>query len=397
MTNHTPTLRTAYATCVCLLLLLLFAALLASRAEAQQPTKEELHRFGALLADAFNEQDADAVSDMLNLRELGRRAGRGIMRSERELEQFADGFAQAGPDKIVTRLLETLQSNEGSVRMMRVATRGKQFRPMLRWDLGDNGFDYLEFVVERASDGALHAVDWHQLSTGELFSVSIGAVSRLMIDPNPGMLRSLLGVNKVDDTVLKQFVRLGELERSRKYVEALAALNALPTEIKESRILMIKGVTLASQSQREDLYRQQLAQLAQHFADDPSAAFMLLDHFYYEGDLEKALASLAAIESRVDRDGMTETLRANLYYSKGRYADMLKYAEAAVRIEPEYEDAYFTNALASALNGRFEEAVALYKTLADDFGYEFSRDNFTDEALKAFVASPAFATWLPAQ
>ena len=46
--------------------------------------------------------------------------------------------------------------------------------------------------------------------------------------------------------------------------------------------------------------------------------------------------------------------------------------------------------------GRFKEAVAAYKAMETQFGFQFTRDIFTaDPVFKQFVASPAFAAWLP--
>ena len=45
--------------------------------------------------------------------------------------------------------------------------------------------------------------------------------------------------------------------------------------------------------------------------------------------------------------------------------------------------------------GQFAEAVKVYTTLQDDFGYEFTQEDFAkDAAFDKFIASPQFKKWL---
>jgi hypothetical protein len=55
-----------------------------------------------------------------------------------------------------------------------------------------------------------------------------------------------------------------------------------------------------------------LTDMATYYANDPAAAFMLLDYYYLQGDTKKALLSVEAIEQRAGTDGMIQMLRANL-------------------------------------------------------------------------------------
>jgi tetratricopeptide (TPR) repeat protein len=93
---------------------------------------------------------------------------------------------------------------------------------------------------------------------------------------------------------------------------------------------------------------------------------------------------------------MTQMLRSNIYASSGMHKEAATYARKAIDSEPEMSDAYFTLAQSQVALGEFGEAIEVYTTLQDDFGYEFTKANFAEDAtFKKFVASPQFKKWLP--
>ena len=73
---------------------------------------------------------------------------------------------------------------------MRVVTRGAETRPLLRFDYGDAGFEYIEFVIRPDAKGGVRIVDWAPLSGGELYSEVIGRMARILSDPAPGLIRT---------------------------------------------------------------------------------------------------------------------------------------------------------------------------------------------------------------
>ncbi|HEX2492442.1 MAG TPA: hypothetical protein VHK24_01615 [Steroidobacter sp.] len=87
-------------------------------------------------------------------------------------------------------------------------------------------------------------------------------------------------------------------------------MGRLPPEIADTRVMLVQRASLANESGEEARYREVLARLEDLHGDDPAAAFMLLDHYFYSRDLRKCLQAVAAIERRVWADGMTYLVRA---------------------------------------------------------------------------------------
>lgn len=357
----------------------------------------DLDALGQQLSTAFNERNSDVLVEMVDMQGLGTRVAATLYENEKGRAEFARGFTKTAKSKdVIGQFFAQLDNSEGSsTKFLKVVQRGDERRPLMRLDYGDAGFEYLELVIVQDDKGRPRIVDWAPLSGGDLYSTSVGMVARLAMGPAPGLIPSFLGLKKIDEKALKQMKRIGELRKQGELQKAYEEMGNLPAELADSRVLLVQRASLASEAGNDDGYRKTLARLDEKHGKDPAAAFMLLDHYFYAKDLRKCLAAIDAIESRVGSDGMTQLLRANIHSVMGMPKEAITHASAAIRLEPEFTSAYFSLAQAHVLVGQFGEAIGVYKTLQEDFGYEFSKEGFAgDENFTKFVASPQFTKWL---
>lgn len=360
-----------------------------------RPEIIEVGAFGMHLAAALNDRNAEQVAQLLDLRALGQRAAQSMMSNDREIEAFVKAFESSAKTSVVDATVTMLKRQNGAVKFMKVVRRGSETRPLLRYDFGDMGFDYAEYVLERSAASELRATDWYQLTRGQLISKSVSVASKLLIDPNPGFIQSLLGVREFDTSSIKTLRSVGNLQRAGKYREALDLLDSLPASLLSVRIFATQRVFLASMTKDDVVYRKALAGMAEKFGNDPDAAMMLLDHYYYTGDIDKVLNCISLIEGRVGVDGLTELLRANILYSKERFAEMLAHAHESVRLEPDRLPPYWLVALGYIHLNQFDHAIETYSAIAKRFDYKFTRQDFAAKPeLSDFVASTAFKKWL---
>lgn len=374
--------------------LLPLSAALAVAGNAKGP---DLHELGAKISVAFNERDADTLVEMIDIQAFGLRVAATLFDNEKARHEFAYGFARGAPStEIVNQFFAQLDSSEGSVtKVMKVVQRGDEHRPLIRLDYGDGGFEYLEFVIHSDDQGQPRIVDWEPLSGGELYSGSVGTIVRLAMGPAPGLIPGFLGLRHVDENTVKQMKRIGELRKQGEFQKAYEEMGNLPAELADSRVLLVQRASLASVTGDDDAYRKALARLDEKYGQDPAAAFMLLDHYFYAKDLQKFLGAIGAIESRVGVDGLMQLLRSNMYGEMGMHEEAIAHAGEAIRLEPELTSAYFSLAQSHVLLGQFGEAIGVYRQLEADFGYEFSEENFVeDERFRKFLASPQFKEWL---
>lgn len=361
------------------------------------PKAPNMEAVGTQLTTIFNERQADTLASMLDMSALAARVAANVYDNERGRSEFVRGFTKSAQAKTLVNdfFAQLDRSPDSAARFMKVVTRGTETRPLLRFDYGDSGFEYIEFVVRPDAKSGVKVIDWAPLSGGELYSEAIGRMARILTDPAPGLIQTLLGMPQMDQATLKRMKAIAELRRKGDLRGAYQEMEKLPAAIADSRVILVQRASLASEAGDDDGYRKVLARLEQLHGNDPAAAFMLLDHYFYAKNLDKCLQAITAIESRVGVDGMTQMLRANIYMTLGKHNDAVTYARKAIDIEPEMSDPYFTLAQSHVVLGQFGEAIEVYTTLQDDFGYEFTKENFAKDAtFTKFIASPQFKKWL---
>jgi tetratricopeptide (TPR) repeat protein len=378
-------------------LLLLTTVLLATSTLGQDKPRatepDPAAQFGEAVAQAFNERDQKALTGLIDIRSLGERAARVQQLSETQQAQFVRGVESVGASRMVASYMQSMEASQGTAQFMR-ARATKPPRALVRLDLGQNGFDYLEYVVETRG-GRSRAVDWFQLSTGELVSVTMGGVAQMFTTNDPGLLGRLFGMDKMDESAMANMRKAGEQQRAGKFAEALATLKKLPPQMQNSRILLTAQASMAVLAKQDEEYTRILAKLAQHHADDPAAAFKLVDHFFTIKDLPNILKALDTMERRVGVDGVTRQLRAAGYSVMNDFPNALKYADESIKLEPDRVGGHDIRASVLVGLGRHQDAVTEYQGLEKNFGLQFTREVFTDDpAFAQFVASAPFKAWL---
>ncbi len=367
-----------------------------SLAETVTPVHEReaaAERFGGQFAQALNERNREVAAGLIDFHGLAERAAEYQGLTGRSRTDFIGGVEKAGVASIIANFFGALDTSEGTVKFMRV-TRQSPPRSLVRFDLKDRGFSYCEFVLAKDATGRTRAVDWYQIATGDLMSVTLGGIGQLFGE-DPGLIERLLGA-RPDTTSLVKLRRIGELQRAGKYAEALDVYKQLPGPIANSRIMLTARASAAALAQRTDEYHAALEKLAQHYSSDPGTAFMLMDHYFKQQDMPKLLKAIDAVEQRVGADGITSIIRSNAYYQAKDVANALRYAEESIRLEPDRMEPYDVRATYLVELGRFAEAVTAYREIETRFDITFSRQIFVeDPSFEKFAASPAFRAWLP--
>ncbi len=378
-------------------LLWLAALLFASTAQSQviaPVDRQAVQEVGESIARALNERDKRAVAELIDLRSLATRAARVLELGKADQDAYVRGVESVGGARLMEGLFRTLETSNGSARFMRL-TDSRPVRALVRFDLGANGCDYLEYVVD-ASSGRPRIVDWFQLSSGQLISVTLGGIGQLFTTRDAGLLGRLLDIKSVDEEHMVRLRRIGELNRTGKYAEAVEQFHQLPEQIANARIMLTMRSQAASLGGMREEYDRTLATIAQKYSDDPATAFMLIDHYFNVKDYPKALSSIDIIEKRVGRDGVTTVLRAALHFASGDLANALKHADESIVLEPDRMQGYDTRASVLVGLGRHSDAVAAYRDMESRFDLKFTREIFTeDPTFEKFVASKEFRKWLP--
>ena len=373
----------------------LFATCASAQTDSAAQRRATAETFGKEITRAFNERDRKALNSLLDLHALALRAAKYQELSPRDEQAFVRGAETKGLEPLIATYFRALDTSKGTVWFLRVTTQTPP-RSLVRFDLGDQGFNYAEYVLHTDATGRTRAVDWFQLTTGDLMSVTLGGVGQIFTSANPNLLERLFGGEKIDRDVIAKLTRVGELYRTGKYAEALTILKNMPEPLASSRFILSARATAASYANLTDEYDAALAKMAAHHADDPAATFMLIDYHFKRQDTPRVLKSLDTMERRVGVDGVTRMLRSNAYTLTNDLANALKYADEAVALEPDLLLAQDTRATLLVRLARFKEAVAAYRDMETRFGIQFTREIFTaDPTFEPLVASAPFKAWLP--
>jgi tetratricopeptide (TPR) repeat protein len=374
------------------ILALLFPVSAAAQIATLEQQRAAAARFGTDITQALNQRDRKALASLIDVQELLSRAAEVQGLSGKEREAYARSASQVGV-KLIDTILQSLDTTDGTAKFMRV-TESRPPRSLIRIDMGDSGVNYLEYKVETRA-GRTRTPDWFQLATGDLVSVSIGGITQLFTNHNPGLLERLMGGGMVDALTSANFRRIGELHRAGKYAEALPFFRKLPEPIASSRVMLTVWASTANLANVPEEYDRALSRMAERYADDPAAAFMLMDYYFTKQDSKQLLRTIDVVERRVGVDGVTRLLRSNAHLMADDLTTALKYADEAIRLEPDRLDGYDTRATDLVRLGRFQEAVDAYRSMEQQFSLEFTRDVFSDPVFAMFIESRPFNTWLP--
>jgi pentatricopeptide repeat protein len=345
------------------------------------------------LLSAFNQYDSELLCSVIDFETLGIRSAEKIFEKKIERDAFLNGFIKTS-DRSCRQIIKNIKTANGSAKLLRTTKVKNDDRILIRLDLGDLGFDYLEFITRTVTNGSYRVVDWYQLTSGQLVSDTMGGIARMVIDPNPSLLKRMLGANQINKEAMNQIQMMVSLISKGKSTEAYDAFTSLPESLKSKRLLILFGIGAASRTGDDEKYKESLALLAKYHSDDPSAAVMLIDYYFYQGAWDKVLSAIDTIESRFGNDAMLELLRANVFLSKNVDPKFEYHAKNAIAMESDFIDAYFTLINGYVSKKNYEQMIKVFDQMMSRFEYQLKKEDFYEEPLYSdFVKSKAFKEW----
>ena len=365
-------------------------------ASADEFSNRELVDLGQSYTRAINELDVAALNRLVAPEHLAYKIAEIAGDTADETRELAQAFKGAIP-RLNQRMLNELERQTASAVYLRIHEYDGMRGPLVRYELNE-GYNYVLLLPVRGvhSGDEARIGDLYVATAGELLSETIGIAAKLVNSPSETFLGKLFGDKEINRELVSRFRKVASLRQQNRLREAYDVLNGMEESVRNHRLVLMNAIQLASQVD-QDLYRNELRRLARHFSDDPRAAFTLLDHYFFEGDIDSAMSIIDVMEKTYGSDGVLFVLRANLEYSRNRFDTALDFAQTAVQLEPDNEDAQW--ALLSVLIqlGQFAEGVEILKLLESEFSYAFGRDDFNAEpTYSEFVKSVEFNQWIDA-
>ena len=343
---------------------------------------------GEAIAGALNQRDVEATLRLIDAAAVGRAVVKEMGLNAADRETVLKVF----PNALRTNIdlgIRTIAGSKGSARYLRSGQRNGRPFALLRYDLGDQGIDYVEYYLGKTDK----VEDWYVHSMATLFSTSarLGLSSLLKTD---SMLFALFGTRLTTEADAKPFTELrGQLQK-QDFAAAYRTLERFPEDFRKTRQWALMRVAYGGRADAAT-HRAALGYLAKSFGKDPELQFMLIDHFFFEKQFDQALASLGALERAIGgEDAATATLRGNILVAAQRYSEAAAACRRGMALESDHKSAYWCLVTVGLSTRSGKIAVEGLKAYEGAFSVEFKLAELAAlPEYKEVATTPEFVAW----
>lgn len=343
---------------------------------------------GKALAAALNERDLEAVLGTMDVEAVSLLVLRGMGLSDADRETLRKGFGKALRNNIEIGM-RTIEGSKGTAKYLRSGVRDSKPYALLRYDLGDQGTDYVEYYLTPSGK----VEDWYVHSMATLYSTSarLGLATVFKTD---SMLFSIFGTRMAGGADVKPFTELRTRLQAQDFAGAYRALETFPEGFRKTRQWAVMRVTYGGRID-DATHRAALRYLAANFGAEPDLQFMLIDHYFFEENFDRALASVVSLERSVGgEDAASANLRGSILIGAKRYNDAASACRRGMALEPDHKPAYWclVSVGIATRNGRI--AVEGLKAYEKAFDLEFDLDKLAAlDDYKEIARTPEFSSW----
>ena len=343
---------------------------------------------GQAIAAALNKRDVEALYRLLDVDAVTRMVVKDLGLKDADREGIRKSFPRALRSNLEIGV-RTIENTKGSAKYMRSGTREAKPYALVRYDLGEQGIDYVEYYLTPGRK----VEDWYVHSLATLYSTSarLGLATLLKTDT---MLFALLGTRLTTQADVKPFRDLRERLQAQDFAGAYRALETFPEGFRKTRQWALMRVTYGGRVD-EATHRAALRYLAQNFGKEAELQFMLIDHYVFEQQPERALASLGALERAIGgEDAATANLRSKILLVSRRIDDAAKACRRGMAIEPDHKQGYWCLVEVGLETKNGKLAVEGLKAYETAFNTEFDLEKLGKlDPYKEIARTPEFVAW----
>jgi hypothetical protein len=343
---------------------------------------------GKAIAAALNKRDVEAVMRHLDVEAVTQLVLKDMGLSQKDREAIAKGFPKALRNNIDIGV-KSIEGSKGSVKYLRSGARDGKPYALVRYDLGDNGTEYVEYYLTAADK----VEDWYAHSMATKYSTS-AALGLATVFKTDSMLFSVFGSRLATEADAKPFAALRTNLQAQDFAGAYRTLETFPEAFRKTRQWAVMRVTYGGRVD-ENTHRAALRHLAQSFGSDPDLQFMLIDHYVFESQFDRALTSVGALEKAIGgADGATANIRGSILIGAQRYPDAEKACRHGMTLEPDHKAGYWclVSVALAVNNGKL--AVEGLKAYEKAFQTTFNLDKLAElEQYRQISKTPEYQAW----
>jgi tetratricopeptide (TPR) repeat protein len=347
---------------------------------------------GQALAAAFNERNVDAFMRHVDTGAVVRIVLKDLGLGESETAALRKQLPASVRNNIGMSM-RALDHSKASVKFMRDGREDARAYVLLRVDMAEGGVDYVKYFLTPR-----HQVeDWYNYTSAALFS-TLARFNLAAMLKNDSLLSTLFGVNLVSRGDLKPFADLRQHLAANDYAAAYRALESFPESYRKSRPWAVMRVAYGGQAGDEN-YRAALRHLAAGFGGDRDLQLILIDHYFFERQFDRALAAIAALEQAIGgEDASTGSLRGNLLTEMQRYPDAAQACRRAIAFEPDFKQAYWCLVAVGTSSNDGKVTVEGLVAYEKAFNLSFDPDKLAaQDGYKEIARTREFEAWAKAR
>ena len=254
--------------------------------------------------------------------------------------------------------------------LLGVESRGDLGRAVVRVDLDNFQFNYLDFDLRLDQRENVVVVDWINFLDGQAFSQDVGTYL-VLAQPSKSALRKSLDFSNVSERELFQFGELMKAARDRNLAKFNELRDGIQPRFQRQRIVVESGVRVARDVRRRREMVAALGIMAEHFPEEPLYSLMLLDHYFPQKKFEEGIAALQRLSDRLDvEDAAMDARMSAALLASGNPAEAVAYADLALGREPGLELGWLSALNARNAVGDFAGTVEALTRLEGEFEYD---------------------------
>jgi tetratricopeptide (TPR) repeat protein len=343
---------------------------------------------GEAMAAALNERDVEAVFRMMDVDAVTRLVMKDLGLNASDRESVRKGFPKALRANLDIGV-RTIEGTKGTAKFLRSGVRDAKPYALVRYDLGDQGIDYVEYYLAQSRK----VEDWYVHSLATLYSSS-ARLSLATLLKTDSMLFGLFGTRMTTEADLKPFTELRKHLQAQDFASAYRVLESFPEGFRKTRQWALMRVTYGGRI-HDATHRAALRELARNFGKEADLQFMLIDHYFFEQQFDRALESLSALERAIGgEDAATANLRGNILIAAKHFDDAAKACRRGMALEDDHTPAYWCLVTVGLATKSGKTAVEGLKAYEKAFAVEFDLDKLgAQDAYKEVARTPEFAAW----
>jgi tetratricopeptide (TPR) repeat protein len=343
---------------------------------------------GEAIAQALNQRDVEGILRLMDTDAVTRLVFKDLGLSASDREPIQRGFLR-GLRNSVDLGVRTMDGSKGSAKYLRSGTReGKPFA-LVRYDLGDEGIDYVEYHLTPARK----VEDWyaHSMATRYSTAARLGLATTLKTN---SMLFGLFGTRMTTQADVKPFTDLRNHLQAQDFAKAYKVLEDFPESFRKTRQWALVRVTYGGRID-DATHRAALRYLAANFGKERDLQFMLIDHYFFEQQFDRALEALSALERAIGGDdGATANLRGNILIGAKRFDEAGKACRRGMAVEPDHKAAYWCLVTVGIGTKSGKIAVEGLKAYEKAFSVEFDLKKLAlRKEYKEIARTSEYAAW----